>query len=161
MSRPFGTTSRAIDELDQKILALLSDDARRTYDDIGRRVGLSAPAVKRRVDGLRASGALRGFTTVVDYEAQGYSIEALVHLYYVPGVMREDAAEVLQRRPEIVEAWMITGEADAIARVRARDASSLERLLLDLKRERVVDRTRSEIVLSKLVEPGSGAGPRS
>ena len=158
MSRPFGTTSRAIDELDQKILALLSDDARRTYDDIGRR---SAPAVKRRVDGLRASGALRGFTTVVDYEAQGYSIEALVHLYYVPGVMREDAAEVLQRRPEIVEAWMITGEADAIARVRARDASSLERLLLDLKRERVVDRTRSEIVLSKLVEPGSGAGPRS
>jgi Lrp/AsnC family transcriptional regulator, leucine-responsive regulatory protein len=153
VSRAAGATIRTIDDLDRKILALLTDDARRTYDDIGRQIGLSAPAVKRRVDNLRTSGALLGFTTVLDYAAQGYSIEALVHLYYVPGVMREDAAEVLQRRPEVVEAWMITGEADAIARVRTRDATSLERLLLDLKRERVVDRTRSEIVLSKLVEP--------
>ena len=140
-----------MDRIDQQILALLTEDARRTYEDIGRGVGLSAPAVKRRVDALRRSGALLGFTTVLDDSAQGLNIEALVHLYYVPGAMREDAAESLRRRPEIVEAWMVTGEADAIARVKTRDAQSLEDLLLELKRDRLVERTRSEIVLSRLV----------
>lgn len=148
-----------MDELDRKILSLLADDARRTYDDIGRQVSLSAPAVKRRVDALRASGALLGFTTVVDHEAQGYSIEAFVHLYAVAGASHEDVTGALSRRPEVLAAWMITGEADAIAHVRTRDASGLERLVLDLKRERVVARTRSEIVLSRLVGPhANGAG---
>jgi hypothetical protein len=50
-----------MDELDKRILALLVEDGRRTYDDIGRQVNLSAPSVKRRVDRLRASGALEGF----------------------------------------------------------------------------------------------------
>ncbi|HTU84444.1 MAG TPA: AsnC family transcriptional regulator, partial [Solirubrobacteraceae bacterium] len=51
-----------MDTQDRQILALLVEDGRRTYDDIGRRVALSAPAVKRRVDRLRARGALQGFT---------------------------------------------------------------------------------------------------
>jgi Lrp/AsnC family leucine-responsive transcriptional regulator len=139
-----------VDDLDRQILALLAQDARRPYDDIGQRVGLSPPAVKRRIDKLRASGALLGFTTVVDHEAEGYSIEAFVHLYYVRGTMRADTRRVLYR-PEIVEAWGVTGEADAIAHVRTRDAAELEDLLFALKEEQVVERTRSEIVLSRIV----------
>ena len=60
-----------MDATDQRILALLAEDARRSYGDIGAEVALSAPAVKRRVDRLKASGALRGFTTVVDHRALG------------------------------------------------------------------------------------------
>jgi DNA-binding Lrp family transcriptional regulator len=139
-----------MNDLDRQILALLARDARRPYEDIGQRVGLSPPAVKRRIDKLRASGALLGFTTVVDHEAEGYNIEAFVHLYYVRGAMRADTRRVLHR-PEIVEAWGVTGEADAIAHVRTRDALELEDLLFALKEEQVVERTRSEIVLSRLV----------
>jgi DNA-binding Lrp family transcriptional regulator len=142
-----------VDAVDEQILSLLAEDARRTYDDIGRHVNLSAPAVKRRVDALRASGALRGFTVVLDYGAQGYNIEAFVHFYAVPGASREEVIGALDRRPEILEAWMVTGDADAIAHVRTRDAASLERLLLDLKGQRIVARTHSEIVLSTLVGP--------
>ena len=143
-----------MDEIDLQILTLLGRDARRTYDDIGQRIGLSAPAVKRRIDQLRSSGALLGYTTVVDLEAQGFLIEAFVHLYYVPGARREDTVEVLRERPEIVEAWMVTGDADAIAHVRVRDAGELEDLLFDLKQERVVERTKSEVVLSRMVMRG-------
>jgi Lrp/AsnC family leucine-responsive transcriptional regulator len=140
-----------MDAIDRKILALLVDDGRRTYDDIGRQVVLSAPAVKRRVDRLRARGALQGFTAVVDHGALGDHTEALVELFFAPGTLLDEVAAVLENHPEVVEAWSVTGEADAIARVRTRDNSDLERLIMDLQRDGLVQRTRSQVVLSRLL----------
>jgi DNA-binding Lrp family transcriptional regulator len=140
-----------VDDLDRKILALLVEDGRRTYDDIARRVSLSAPAVKRRVDRLRASGALRGFTAVVDHAALGAGTEALVELFYAPGTLLDRVAETLRGHAEVVEAWSVTGDADAIARVRTQDNAELERLIMDLQRDGLVVRTRSQIVMSQLV----------
>ena len=144
-----------MDDIDHKILALLVEDGRRTYDDVGRRVSLSAPAVKRRVDRLRASGALRGFTAVLDHASLGAATEALLELFYAPGTLLDEVARTLQRHPEVVEAWSVTGDADAIARVRTQDNTDLERLIMDLQRDGLVVRTRSQVVLSRLVSrPG-------
>jgi DNA-binding Lrp family transcriptional regulator len=143
-----------VDASDRKILALLVEDGRRTYDDIGRRVSLSAPAVKRRVDRLRAQGALRGFTAVIDPAALGAATEALVELFYAPGTLLDRVAETLRAHPEVVEAWSVTGDADAIARVRTQDNAELERLIMDLQRDGLVVRTRSQIVMSQLVARG-------
>ena len=140
-----------MDDIDRKILALLVEDGRRTYDDVGRRVSLSAPAVKRRVDRLRASGALRGFTAVLDHASLGAATEALLELFYAPGTLLDEVARTLQRHPEVVEAWSVTGDADAIARVRTRDNEDLERLIMDLQRDGLVIRTRSQVVMSQLV----------
>ena len=140
-----------MDDTDHKILALLTDDGRRTYDDVARRVSLSAPAVKRRVDRLRSDGTLRGFTAVVDHAALGYATEALVELFYGTGIQLAEVAASLRARPEVVEAWSVTGEADAIARVRTRDNADLERLIIDLQRDGNVQRTRSQVVMSRLV----------
>jgi Lrp/AsnC family leucine-responsive transcriptional regulator len=142
-----------MDDTDRKILALLVEDGRRSYDDIGRRVSLSAPAVKRRVDRLRARGALRGFTALIDHAALGDHTEALVELFYAAGTQLEEVARTLRAHPEVVEAWSVTGEADAIARVRTRDNADLERLIMDLQRDGSVERTRSQVVLSRLVAP--------
>ncbi len=141
-----------VDQVDRKIVALLREDARRSYDDIGRRVSLSAPAVKRRVDRLRASGALRGFTAIVDHAALGAQTEALVELFYAPGTLLDSVADTLRAHPEVVEAWSVTGEADAIARVRTQDNADLERLIMDLQRDGRVQRTRSQVVMSRLVQ---------
>ena len=143
-----------LDQIDSRIVALLMEDARRSYDDIGRRVSLSAPAVKRRVDRLRASGAIRGFSAVVDHAALGSATEALVELFYAPGTLLDSVAASLRRHPEVVEAWSVTGEADAIARVRTRDNEDLERLIMELQRDGHVVRTRSQVVMSRLVERG-------
>lgn len=130
------------------------DDGRRTYDDIATRVKLSAPSVKRRVDRLREAGALRGFTAVVDHAALGAQTEALVELFCRPGTSLSDVAAALREHPEVVEAWSVTGEADAIARVRTADNSDLERLIIDLQRDGMVERTRSQVVLSRLIVHG-------
>ena len=140
-----------MDRLDKQILALLVEDARRTYDDIGRRVNLSAPSVKRRVDRLRENGALEGFTAVVDHGAMGWNTEALVELFFKPGTQLDEVARILREHPEVAEAWSVTGDADAIARVRTEDNATLERLIMDLQRHGLVIRTRSQIVMSRLV----------
>jgi Lrp/AsnC family leucine-responsive transcriptional regulator len=140
-----------MDDPDRQILALLVEDGRRTYDDIAGRVALSAPAVKRRIDRLRDRGVLKGFTAVVDAAALGDSTEALIELFYAPGTLLEQVTATLRRHPEVVEAWSVTGEADAIARVRTHDNGDLERLIMDLQREGLVQRTRSQVVLSRLV----------
>jgi DNA-binding Lrp family transcriptional regulator len=144
-----------MDAIDNKILSLLVTDGRRTYGDIGRQVSLSTPAVKRRVDRLRERGVLRGFTAVVDHSVLGSSTEALVELFYAPGTLLDEVTRRLERHPEVVEAWSVTGEADAIARVRTRDNADLERLIMDLQRADQVVRTRSQVVLSPLVTRGA------
>lgn len=146
-----------MDTVDRQILALLVDDGRRTYDDLARRVALSAPAVKRRVDRLRSTGALRGFTAVVDHAALGSSTEALIELFFAPGTPLDEVAATLRRHPEVVEAWSVTGEADAIARVRARDNADLERVIIELQAGGPVERTRSAVVLSRLVGQSGAA----
>ncbi len=130
---------------------VLVTDGRRTYDDIARHVALSPPAVKRRVDRLHKQGALRGFTAVVDHTALGDRTEALIELFFAPGTLLEEVAETLRGYPEVVEAWSVTGEANAIARVRTHDNTDLERLIMELQREGLVQRTRSQVVLSRLV----------
>jgi DNA-binding Lrp family transcriptional regulator len=140
-----------MDVIDRKILALLVEDARRTYDDIAGRVALSAPAVKRRVDRLRQRGALRGYTAVIDHAALGDRTEALLELFFAPGTTLEQVAQTLQGYPEVIEAWSVTGDADAIARLRTRDNGDLERVIMDLQRDGLVQRTRSQVVLSRLV----------
>ncbi|HWF34060.1 MAG TPA: Lrp/AsnC family transcriptional regulator [Solirubrobacteraceae bacterium] len=139
------------DAIDRQILALLVEDGRRTYGDIGGHVALSAPAVKRRVDRLRETGSLRGFTAIVDHAALGDRTEALVELFFAPGTLLDQVARILKRHPEVVEAWSVTGEADAIARVHTEDNAGLERLIMDLQRDGRLQRTRSQVVLSRLV----------
>jgi len=140
-----------MDELDRKILALLVEDGRRTYDDVAGRVALSAPAVKRRVDRMRRDGVLKTFTAVVDHAALGATTEALIELFFAPGTLLDSVGAILRRHTEVVEAWSVTGEADAIARVRTVDNADLERLIMELQRDGLVLRTNSQVILSQLV----------
>lgn len=140
-----------MDALDRRILALLVADGRRTYDDIAGEVSLSPPSVKRRIDRLLESGALKGFTAVVDHNELGDHTEALVELFCQPGTLLDEVAAQLREHPEVVEAWSVTGEADAIARVRTSDNAALEGLIMRLQKGGRIERTRSQVVLSRLV----------
>ena len=81
--------------------------------------------------------------------------EALVELFYAPGTLLDEVAESLRAHPEVVEAWSVTGEADAIARVRTRDNADLERLIMELQRDGHVVRTRSQVVMSRAGRPAA------
>ncbi len=150
-----------IDAVDQRIIALLVADARASYADIGTRVSLSAPAVKRRVDRLRAAGVIRGFTTIVDPAAVGWTTEAFVELFCAGRTTPAQIGAAVRRHPEVVGAYTVSGEADALVHLRAADIAHLEEALERLRAETFVTSSRSTIVLSRLVEsPGVGPSTR-
>ncbi|GIH13151.1 Lrp/AsnC family transcriptional regulator [Rugosimonospora africana] len=149
-----------IDAVDQRIIASLAADARATYADIGAQVSLSAPAVKRRVDRLRAGGVIKGFTAVIDPAAVGWTTEAFVELFCTGRTTPAQIGAAARRHPEVVGAYTISGEADALVHLRAADMAHLEQALERLRAERFVTSTRSMIVLSRLVDGvPSAAGP--
>src|SRR5579871_1880861 len=146
----------SLDEIDARIVTALIKDARASYAVIGNEVGLSAPAVKRRVDRLRASGAITGFSAQVDPAALGWTTEAYVELFCRGRTSPADIAAAVSKHPEVTGACTITGEADALLHIRAADVRHFEEVVEHISAEPFVVRTKSVIALSRLV---SRAGP--
>jgi DNA-binding Lrp family transcriptional regulator len=157
-----GGESLQMDAVDQRIIAHLISDARASYAEIGSRVSLSAPAVKRRVDRLRAAGIIKGFTTIIDPAAVGWTTEAFVELFCTGRTTPAQITVATRRHPEVVGAYTVSGEADALVHLRAADIGHLEQALERLRAEQFVTSTRSMIVLSRLVEtPTAVPAPES
>ena len=139
------------DALDSAILRVLAADARATYAQIGAQVALSAPAVKRRVDRMRADGVIRGFTVRLDPAALGWQTEAFVEIYCQGSTSPATMRAAVEQYPEVVTASTVTGDVDLVVQVRARDMRHLEQVVERLAAEPFVSRTRSTVVLSALV----------
>ena len=141
-----------MDAVDRKIVALLRENARRSFKDIGREVHLSAPAVKRRVDRLERDGVILGYTAIVDPPVFGWHAEAFVDLYCdgrMPAAAIKRAAE---REPGVVSAHTVAGEASALLHVMAQDTKDLEVALERIRATDGVTRTVTEVVLSTLFQ---------
>jgi DNA-binding Lrp family transcriptional regulator len=151
----------ALDDSDRQIVAALVRDARATYAEVGAQVGLSASAVKRRVDRLRASGAITGFSARVDPSALGWTTEAYVELFCRGRTSPADIAAAVSRFPEITGACTITGDADALLHIRAADVRHFEQVVERISAQPFVVRTRSVIVLSRLVSRPDVPGPQA
>jgi len=141
-----------LDETDERILAELANDARATYAEIGERVNLSAPAVKRRVDRLLDCGVIRGFTTVVDRSALGWNTEAYVQVFRHGTIAPERLRAAWIDIPEVVSAATVTGTADAILHVLARDMRHLEEALERIRSAADVERSESIVVLTNIID---------
>ncbi|HVT71429.1 MAG TPA: Lrp/AsnC family transcriptional regulator [Trebonia sp.] len=151
----------SLDDIDARIVTALIRDGRASYAVIGNEVGLSAPAVKRRVDRLRASGAITGFSARVDPAAVGWTTEAYVELFCAGSTSPEEIAAAVRQHPEVADACTVTGEADALVHIRASDIRHFERVVERIAAEPFVQRTRSVIVLSRLVERADSIAPQS
>lgn len=138
------------DQLDRGIVTFLRSDGRATYAEIGAAVGLSAPAVKRRVDRLVASGAISGFAAVVDPRALGWETEAYVEVRYAGKVSPARLRADFEGIAEVVGAWTVSGEADAVLHVLARDVRHLEQTIQRIRELTDVSGTTTDIVLSRL-----------
>lgn len=139
-----------MDEIDRTIIALLRQDARRSYQDIGAHVHLSAPAVKRRVDRLESDGIILGYTAVIEPTVYGWHAEAFVDLF-CDGAMSGDAIRyAVDSEPGVVSAHTVAGEASAHLHVMATDMKDLELALERIRATDGVIRTVTEVVLSTL-----------
>src|SRR3954464_10758386 len=142
----------SIDGIDRRIIALLRENARRSFQDIGAQVALSAPAVKRRVDRLRREGVIKGCTTLIDPRRFGWQTQAIVELTTEGRFSGADILTAIRSHPEVAAAYTVAGQASAILIVRAEDTVHLERVLERLRETPAITRTRTAVVLSTLLE---------
>ncbi|MCW2983566.1 MAG: Lrp/AsnC family transcriptional regulator [Conexibacter sp.] len=114
-----------LDETDRRLLIELQADARLTLAELGRRVGLSPPAVGERVRRLTDEGVIRGFRTDVDPRALGYALSAIVRIRPAPRQLAK-VADLARATPEVVECHRITGEDCFFLKAHVRDVEHLE-----------------------------------
>jgi Lrp/AsnC family leucine-responsive transcriptional regulator len=136
-----------LDAVDDEILALLSEDARRTLSDIGERVSLSAPAVKRRIDRLERLGVITGYTAVVDHEKLGRPLQAFCELRFAGTTKVADIAGVAAGLAEVEAVYTTAGDPDALVLIRVRDVADLTRVIDLLRRSGRVTGTKTLMVL--------------
>ena len=141
-----------MDAVDRKIVALLQENARRSFQDIGSQVALSAPAVKRRVDRLEEAGVITGYGASVEPERFGWRSHAFVEMFCEGRMSGAEILAAVRRHPEVVGAYTVAGEASAILHVRAEDTKHLEQALERIRDVEGVLRTQTQIVLSTLLE---------
>ena len=153
MSAPFAH----LDDTDERILELLQQNARRTFGDIGGQVGLSAPAVKRRVDRLEASGVIRGYTTVIDHARLGKVVEAFAELRFAGSTRVDDIEEIAHDVPEVQAIFTVAGDPDALAWIRVSDVPDLKRVIDRLRNSGKVPGTKTLMVLGSSVRTPASA----
>ena len=142
------------DDIDRQILALLADNSRLPYPAIGARVGLSAPAVKRRIDRLVDDGAITAFTVTVDPAALGAATQAFVEVFCRGRTSPDQIRQLALGHPAVVAAYTVTGDADALLHLRCADNRELEQALEHIRADDTVERTNCVIVLSRLMARG-------
>ncbi|GAC1595599.1 MAG: Lrp/AsnC family transcriptional regulator [Acidimicrobiales bacterium] len=140
------------DGLDRAIVALLAQNCRLPYLSIGDQVGLSAPAVKRRVDRLVADGTITAFTVTLDPAAIGTATEAFVELHCRGRTSPDKIRRIALGHPAVAAAYTVTGDADALFHLRCAGNAELEDTLERIRADDAVERTASVIVLSRLVD---------
>jgi Lrp/AsnC family transcriptional regulator, leucine-responsive regulatory protein len=146
-----------LDAIDRQILELLVADARRSASDIGRTIGLSPAAVKRRIDRLEERGFIRGYTAVLDHDLMGAHLEAFSELRFAPGTQVDEIDSAVADLPELVESFTLAGDPDALVHLRVTDVDHLRRVLDRIRRG---SRSSAKIVGTKtLIVLARRSGP--
>lgn len=141
-----------MDDIDRELLRVLQKDARTSYADLARRVGLSAPSVHERIRKLEREGTLRGTHADVDPRAVGLAVSALVGLQQREGVEADDIVSALREVEAVEDCWFVAGDEAFVVKVRVADLEALDRTLSLLRNVPGVTRTRTTVVLSTRFE---------
>ena len=122
------TEQRELDAVDRRLLEELQRDARLSLAELGRRVGLSSPAVAERLQRLEATGVIRGYHADVDPRALGYSLTVVIRIRPAPRELKK-VADLARATPEVVECQRITGEDCFFMKAHVRDVLHMEELI--------------------------------
>lgn len=136
-----------MDEIDSKILRILSENADTTATEMMAQVNLSIPAINKRISKLRQSGVIRQFTILMDPEKVGKPIQAFILVVLQQPSGAAKLTEYIKSDPDILECYAVTGEYDYIIKVCARDVEQLEEKLNLLKQQKGVAKSYTMLSL--------------
>jgi Lrp/AsnC family leucine-responsive transcriptional regulator len=134
-----------LDPTDRELIRELEADARITWADLGRRVGLTAPAVRERVRRLERAGVITGYGAWIDPERVGRPIGAYVRVATTSIGRAEKLVEFVRERGEVVECHSLTGDDSVILRIQVADMAMLDRLTSSLA---TFGRTTTSMILA-------------
>lgn len=143
-----------LDGVDEAILELLVADGRRSASEVGRLVGLSPAAAKRRIDRLEERGIITGYTATLDHQKLGSEIEAFAEVRFQASTQVGQIDEAFTGLPELVESFTIAGDPDALVRLRVTDLDHLKRVIDKMRRGGRIAGTKTLIVLGTRRGPG-------
>jgi Lrp/AsnC family leucine-responsive transcriptional regulator len=135
-------------DIDQKICAVLQDDARLSLSEVADRVGASVPTVSDRVRKLEEAGTIRGYCTLLDPLHCGNDVAAFIFVDIDSSAAYDSFRRNCRLRKEILECHAITGTSSHVVKVRVRNTTALEALLASIQQWKGVQRTHTSIVLS-------------
>jgi Lrp/AsnC family leucine-responsive transcriptional regulator len=118
----------ALDATNLRLLEELQKDARISQAELGRRVGLSAPAVAERLSRLERDGTITGYHAAVDPRALGFTLAAIIRIRPAPRQIPK-VAETAQATDEVVECHRVTGEDCFYMKVNVRSVEHLEEVI--------------------------------
>ncbi len=133
-----------LDDVDKRILELLSRDGRMSVKDLAQNVGLSAPSTSDRIRRLEERGVIRGFTVEVDPESIGFTLQAIIRVRPLPGKLHV-VQRLIEQIPEISECDKVTGDDCFIARLHVRSIEELDTIL-----DRIADKAETNTSIVKL-----------
>ncbi len=133
---------------DARVLDILQAQGRRSYADLGTDLGMAGPSVHERVKKLETRGVIRGYAADVDPQAVGLSVLAFTWVTQAPGTVSKDLTPEFAAIPEIEECHHITGAADYILKIRARDMEHLGGIVRQIQTTKAVFSTETDVVFS-------------
>ena len=144
----------SLKEIDKRILMHLQNNARLSNVDLSHKISLSQSPCLRRVKKLEDDGIIKGYVTLLDQSSVGIPISVFVNVSLEKQV--ETALELFEKsiksRPEVMECYLMTGDADYLLRVVAKDLEAYERFLLDhLTRITCVSSIKSSFALKQVI----------
>ena len=141
-------TDKLLDNIGRQILKSLQENARISFSELGRRVGLSSPAVAERVHRMEEAGYIKEYRAIVDQEKLGFPITAFIRVTAVAGKMKE-ADEMARSIPEVIEGHHLTGADGFILKVVVASMGHLEEVINQMSN---YGQTTTSVVLSSPVE---------
>lgn len=144
-----------MDDIDKKILKLLSANARATLSELAGEIALSLPAISERLKKLEASGVIRQYTTILDPAKLNKHLMALMFLRFDNPKHGDRFAELSKAEPEIKECYYITGDFDYSLKILTENTQTLEKLLTRIKNAPGVVKTQTIVILSTITDSPS------
>ncbi|HYN95082.1 MAG TPA: Lrp/AsnC family transcriptional regulator [Pilimelia sp.] len=137
-----------MDHIDRALIELLRGNARLSFAELARQVGLSAPAVHERVGKLESTGVIRAYRADVDPAAIGLGVTAIIGVVQEAGRESDDVMDRLRAQPEIESCYFMAGEESFLLTARVGTIGELEHLVVRLNRIPGIASTRTAIALS-------------
>jgi DNA-binding Lrp family transcriptional regulator len=133
-----------MDDTDKQIIRLLKEDGRVGYSDIGKKIGLSEGAVRKRIKALADSGVIRRFTVKIGV-AEG--AEAITLLATNPSFPTQEVSKRIQGIPNVETVYEVTGEYDIVAVISGISVAEVNECIEKIRRVEGIVKTNTMIVL--------------